>query len=63
VGAGEWGLLVAMPASSFCFFFNVELQRLTFELSNAAMVIVQRLKPTAAPYPVMSLDGTSVVGV
>jgi len=42
-----WGLLVAMPASSFFFFFKVKVQKLCFELSGVAMEIVERFKPVA----------------
>jgi len=42
-----WGLLVAMPASAFYFFFKVKVQQLAFELSGVAMEIVAQFKPVA----------------
>ncbi len=42
-----WGLLVAMPASAFYFYFKVRVQRLAFELSGVALEIVGRFKPVA----------------
>jgi biopolymer transport protein ExbB len=42
-----WGLLVAMPALTFLFYFKMKVQRLTFELSGVAIEIVERFKPVA----------------
>jgi biopolymer transport protein ExbB len=42
-----WGLLVAMPALGFFYVFKMRVQRLAFELSNAAFEVVTRFKPAA----------------
>ncbi|MBI2932474.1 MAG: MotA/TolQ/ExbB proton channel family protein [Planctomycetes bacterium] len=39
-----WGLLVAMPALAFFYVFKMRVQRLSFELSNVALEIVERFK-------------------
>lgn len=42
-----WGLLVAVPALAFSFFFKLRVQRMAMELSGVAMEIVERFKPVA----------------
>jgi biopolymer transport protein ExbB len=42
-----WGLMVAMPALGFFYIFKMKVQRLSFELGNVALEIVDRFKPVA----------------
>jgi biopolymer transport protein ExbB len=44
-----WGLIVAMPALGFFFFFKMRIQRLSWELSAVALEMVWRLRPVAGP--------------
>ncbi len=39
-----WGLLVAMPALGFFYVFKMRVQRLSFELGNAALAMVGRIR-------------------
>jgi biopolymer transport protein ExbB len=43
-----WGLLVAMPALGFFYVFKMRVQRLSIELGNVALEIVDRFKPAGA---------------
>ena len=46
-----WGLLVAIPALGFHFFFKLRVQRIAVELSGAAKEMVERLRPVAGGKP------------
>jgi len=42
-----WGLMVAIPAMGFFYMFKMKVQRMSFELGNVALEIVDRFKPVA----------------
>ncbi len=42
-----WGLLVSMPALGFFYVFKMRVQRLSIELGNVALEIVDHFKPAA----------------
>jgi biopolymer transport protein ExbB len=42
-----WGLLVAIPATFFAFLYKVKVQKLSCELSGAALEMVERFRPAA----------------